>query len=167
MGFFDRLNGTKRPSSGITPWSAEEVHDALLGLNGPDIPWVVRDGTREDVDLVAEWRLKEPAWRTFFVRSQLSRATEIRMRLVPKDHEVRVLERHWEVNWVGGVPVSKAFGRGPATKSSRHWTIGRGTDGRLEVTETFRFDTSQLKDPVQNTVLKAGWTWRGVIFGQP
>lgn len=32
--------------------------------------------------------------------------------------------------------------------------------------ETFRFDSAELRDPLQNTVLKWGWTWRGVVFGK-
>lgn len=25
---------------------------------------------------------------------------------------------------------------------------------------------AHLRDPLQNAVLKAGWTWRGVVFGK-
>jgi hypothetical protein len=34
------------------------------------------------------------------------------------------------------------------------------------VTETFRFDSAQLREPLRATVLKSGWTWRGVVFGK-
>ncbi|EFL23056.1 MULTISPECIES: hypothetical protein [Streptomyces] len=167
MGLFDKLTGTKRPSGGVEPRPAHEVRAALLDLCGSDVPYVIRDGTPEGVDLVAEWKLKEPAWRNFFIRSQLSRAIEIRMRLVPENHEVRALDRMWEVDRIGNMPVSKRYVRGPANTKSLRWSIGRGADGRLEATETFRFDTAELKDPLRDTVLKAGWTWRGVILGQP
>jgi hypothetical protein len=167
MGLFDRLTGTKHPVSGLVPRSAEEVRATLLGLGGPDVPYVIRDGTPEGADLVAEWRIMEPAWRTFFVTSQLSHAVEIRMRLVPEEHEVRALDREWEVEWAGGVPVVKTYGRGPVKTTSRRWAIGRGADGRPEMTETFRFDSTALKEPLRNAVLDAGWTWRGVVFGQP
>ncbi|MEV0634907.1 hypothetical protein AB0I77_08050 [Streptomyces sp. NPDC050619] len=45
MGFFDKLTGTKYPDSGVAPRSAEEVRAALLAINGPGVPYVVRDGT--------------------------------------------------------------------------------------------------------------------------
>jgi hypothetical protein len=163
MGLFDKLTGTKRPSSGVTPRSADDVRAMLLSLNGPDVPYVVRDGTPEGADLVAEWRIMEPAWRTFFARTQVSRAIKIRMRLVPANHEVRALDQQREVKWVEGTPVSTEYSRGPARTTSRQWTIGRGAEGRPEMTETFRFDSSELKDPLQDAVLKSGWTWRGVI----
>lgn len=44
MGMFDRFTGTKRPMEGITPRSASEVHAALLALNRPDAPFIIRDG---------------------------------------------------------------------------------------------------------------------------
>ncbi|MDQ8707890.1 hypothetical protein RCO28_36290 [Streptomyces sp. LHD-70] len=169
MGLFDKLTGTRRPAGGVAPCSAEEVHAALLALNGPEVPYVVRDGAAEGVDLVAEWRMTEPAWHTFFARTQLSRAVQIRMRLVSEDHEVRVAEEQREVTWVGGSPrfaMSREYGRGPTKTVSRHWTIGRRSDGHVERTETFRYDSSELKEPLQGAVLTAGWTWRGVLFGK-
>ncbi|KUH36404.1 hypothetical protein ATE80_23820 [Streptomyces kanasensis] len=51
MGLFDKLTGIRRPSGEIAPRSAEEVREALLRLNGPDIPYVLRDGSPEGADL--------------------------------------------------------------------------------------------------------------------
>ncbi|MEV5340267.1 hypothetical protein AB0K93_17580 [Streptomyces sp. NPDC052676] len=169
MGLFDKLTGTRRPADGVVPSSADEVRAALLGLNRSDVPYVIRDGAAEDADLVAEWRMAEPAWQTVFVESQLSRAVRIRMRLVESDHEVRALEEQWEVTRVGDPPrlqISSQYSRGPDRTVSRHWTIGRGDNGRLEVTETFRFDGAELRNPLRDAVLKSGWTWRGVVFGK-
>ncbi|MFI6929939.1 hypothetical protein [Streptomyces sp. NPDC050287] len=169
MGLFDKLTGTKRPDSGIAPRSAEEVRAAMVALNGPDVAWVVRDGTPEGADLVAEWRLAEPAWRTFFVESQLKRAVRIRMRLIEEDREVRALEEGWEVNRVGNPPrlqISSQYTRGPDRTVTRDWKIERGESGRLEATETFRFDSGELRYPLRDAVLASGWTWRGVVFGK-
>ncbi|MFP3987697.1 hypothetical protein U9R90_09390 [Streptomyces sp. E11-3] len=169
MGLFDKLTGTRRPSSSVAPRSAEEVQAALLGCNGPDVPYVVRDGAPEGADLVAEWRIAEPAWQTFFVRSQVTRALQIRMRLVPEKQEVRALDHEWEVTWVGGkarLAPAAEYTRGQVKTVSWRRTVGRGADGRLEMSETFRFDSSALKDPLRDAVLGAGWTWRGVTFGK-
>ncbi len=96
MGLFDKLNGTKHPCGDVPPQPAEDVKRALLGLNGPDVPYVVRYGADEGAHLVAEWRLMEPAWQSFFASSQMSRRIRIRMRLDPGSHEVRVLEEQWK-----------------------------------------------------------------------
>lgn len=168
MGLFDKLNGTKHPCGDVPPQPAEDVKSVLLGLNGPDVPYVVRYGADEGAHLVAEWRLMEPAWQSFFASTQMSRRIRIRMRLDPGSHEVRALEEQWKIQWVEGVPVSQEYGRGPVNQKSVRWTIGRKEAGSgLEVTETFRFDSAELKEPLRNTVLKAGWTWRGVLLGKP
>ncbi|MGW1710422.1 hypothetical protein ACWCP8_34285 [Streptomyces sp. NPDC002206] len=168
MGIFDRLTGTKRPSSGVVPRSAEEVRAALLAINGPDVPYRVRNATPKEGDgLVAEWRILEPALRTFFVRTRLDRTIKTRMRLVPEKHEVRTFDEQWEVTWVGDTPslrTSREYSRGQVTAVSRKWEVERGTDGRLHKTEVFRFDPGEMKDPLRAAVLDAGWTWRGVMF---
>lgn len=169
MGLFDKLTGTRHPSHGVVPGPAEEVRAALLGLNRPDVPYLVRDGAADGADLVAEWRMAEPAWQTLFIESQLTRAVRIRMRLVQEDHEVRALEEQWEVTRVGNSPrlaISSEYSRGPDRTISRHWTIERGGSGGIEATETFRFDAAELRNPLRNTVLRSGWTWRGLLFGK-
>ncbi|MFJ6562748.1 hypothetical protein ACIQMV_23355 [Streptomyces sp. NPDC091412] len=169
MGLFDKLTGTKRPAEGIAPRPAAEVHAALLGLSRPDVPYVVRDGRAEGADLVAEWRVLDPAWRTFFIRTQVSRVFQTRMRLVPEKHEVRCLDQQFEVSWVGDTPrlvIAAEAQRGQVHTVSKRWTLGGGEDGGIEATETFGFDTNDLKTPLQETVLGVGWTWRGVVSGR-
>ncbi|MBO8185067.1 hypothetical protein [Streptomyces spirodelae] len=170
MGFFDKLNGTKHPRSDVSPQPAEDLKAMLLGLNGPDVPFTIRgggEGSSYQDYLVAEWRLMEPAWRSFFASKQLSRRLRIRLRLVRAEREVRVLEEQWKIQWVDGVPVSREYGRGPLNQRSAEWTIGRKRDGRgFEVTQTFRFDSAEMREPLRSTVLDAGWTWRGVLIGK-
>ncbi|MFH8340810.1 hypothetical protein [Streptomyces sp. AM6-12] len=167
MGFFDIFTGTKRPKGGVAPQSVEEVRAALLEVSGPDTPYVVRDGAAEGADLVAEWRIRDPAWHTFFARTQVSRTLQIRMRLVPESREVRALDREWEVTWIGSTPrlaLPAEQSRGQVKTVSRRWTVERGADGRLQKTEEFLFDSAELKTPLEEAVLGAGWTWRGVLF---
>src|SRR3954466_10679102 len=165
MGLFDKLTGTRHPEDGVTPVPAEEVRQSLLALNGPDVPYVIRYGAAKQADLVAEWRIAEPTWQNFFIQSQLTHAVRIRMRLDRKEHEVRALEERWEVPRVGNPPrlqVSSQSPRGPDRTTSRQWTLSRGEGGRLQATESFRYSSAEMRDPIQSTVLKSGWTWRGV-----
>ncbi|CAM5414374.1 hypothetical protein SALBM311S_12769 [Streptomyces alboniger] len=70
MGLFDKLTGTRYPADGVAPVPAEEVRTALLGLDRPDVPYVIREGTADEAaDLVARWRVAEPAWQAFFIES--------------------------------------------------------------------------------------------------
>jgi hypothetical protein len=169
MGLFDKLTGTKHPDGSVAPRPAAEVRAALVHLNRSDAPYIIRVGAAEGADLVAEWRMAEPAWQTFFLQSQMTRAVQIKMRLVEEGHEVRVIEEGREVTRVGNPPrlaISKQYTRGPDRTISRHYTLQRGESGRLQATESFRFDASELRDPLQDIVLRSGWTWRGVVFGK-
>ncbi|SED64467.1 hypothetical protein SAMN04490357_5383 [Streptomyces misionensis] len=169
MGLFDRLTGTQHPAEGVSPVTREEMRGVLLGLNQPDVPYVIRYSAGEQCDLVAEWRLTEPAWRQVFAESQITHAVRIRMRLVREGNEVRALEEQWEIARNGSpaaLELSKQYTRGPSRTVSRRWTVGRRENGHLEMAETFRFDSAQLRDPLRDTVLQSGWTWRGVVFGK-
>ncbi|MFF0436800.1 hypothetical protein ACFYU9_31840 [Streptomyces sp. NPDC004327] len=167
MGLLDRFTGTQHPDRGVAPLPAMEVREALLAINGADKPYVVRNARpAEKADLVAEWRILEPAWRNFFLKSQLDRTLKIKMRLVDGKHEVRALDEQLEISWVGDTPriaTSAEYSRGQVTTTSKRWTIERGADGRRHLVEDFAFDTQQLKDPLRKAVLGAGWTWRGML----
>jgi hypothetical protein len=170
MGLLDKLTGTRHPAEGVAPVTAETVRRALLSLNTGDVPYVIREGEgTDDADLVAEWRLADPAWQNFFVQSQLTRALRIRMRLVQEGHEVRAVEEQWEVTRVGNPPRLKAtaqYSRGQDRTVTRYWTIERGDSGGLRATEAFRFDGADLRNPLRNAVLDSGWTWRGLLLGK-
>ncbi|WP_338699475.1 hypothetical protein V2W30_23530 [Streptomyces sp. Q6] len=170
MGFLERLTGTRRPAEGVAPRSAQEVRELLLSLGGGDVPWVVRGAApEEEVEFVAEWRVREPAWWGFFRGRRVDRTVRIRTRLVPEDREVRALQEQWEVSWVDGTPRfarSRAYGRGQGRTVGGQWTFGRDEGGGRRLEETFRFDTAELTDPVRDAVLGAGWTWRAVTFGK-
>ncbi|MFF8444949.1 hypothetical protein ACF07U_29270 [Streptomyces californicus] len=169
MGLFDKLTGTRHPNAKTAPRPAEELRTALLGLNGPDVPYLIGDGAAHGADLVAEWRLAEPARQHVFVQSQLTHANRIRMRLVEDVPEVRAVEESWEVKRVGNPPrlqTSAKYTRGGGRTISRQYTLQRGESGRLEATKTFSFDSAWMTGPLRETTLQSGWTWRGVIFGK-
>ncbi|WP_237319305.1 hypothetical protein [Streptomyces sp. JJ36] len=142
----------------------------LFGLSRTDVPYLVREGKPEEgADLVAEWRVAEPAWQSFFARTQMSRVLQVRMRLVPARHEVRALDLSGRSPGSGdraGLTLPAGSTRGQVKTVSWHRTLGRSDEGGVEATETFRFDNATLKEAVRDTVLAAGWTWRGVIAGK-
>ncbi|MGY4392263.1 hypothetical protein [Streptomyces sp. TE12347] len=149
--FWDNRTGTRYPARGMTPGAAEELREALLALGGPDALFAVREGAAgERADLVVDCSV-----------SEMRLTLKISMRLVPAKHEVRVLEERWEPALEHS---GRQYGRGPAKAVYKQWEFQRGADGRRRKVETFRFDTGLVKNPLQNTVLRAGWAWRGALF---
>ncbi|GAB3281973.1 hypothetical protein [Parasphingorhabdus pacifica] len=170
MGMFDWFTGTTRPERGVVAQSPGAVHAALLAANREDAPFVIRDGTPEGVDLVAEWRIVDFAWYDFFVRARVQKANQTLMRLDLEKNEVRALDQEWSVVWHNGVPELspvREYGRGQINKSSRRITFGRNSEGKMVTESDQSFPTGEFKPVLREVVTSAGWTWRGVVFGKP
>ncbi|MFI5641732.1 hypothetical protein ACIA8H_30510 [Streptomyces goshikiensis] len=148
---WDKWMGTKYPAAGIKPLPTTELREVLLALNGPDVRFRVRHAfSKEKGDLVADYRVPE-----------LDLTVKIRMRMVPSSREVRVLEEQW--GKLSHEHSGKQYGRGGGTRFARQWEIQKDADGRRHLVETFRFSSRETTDPLRDTVLAAGWTWRGVL----
>src|ERR1700760_2863454 len=104
MGLFDWMSGTKRPAAGVPAKSVEEVRAALLAVNRPTAPFVVRDGTAEKVDLVAEWKIVDAKWYEIFAKAGLASVFKVLMKLDAAAHEVRAVDPEWSVEGRAGVP---------------------------------------------------------------
>jgi hypothetical protein len=169
MGLLDFLTSTKRPAAGTPLQSEQEVRDALLRLNRPTAPYCVVDGRSESVDLIAEWRIVDAQWHEIFAKAGLSKVFRIYLKLDPAAHEVRAVDREYTVAWSAGVP-----------KLTLSVTAFRGQKQEMEFgkayafTETlrpgevynYRFNTKEIKQPIQDAVTRCGWTYRGVAFGK-
>lgn len=147
---WDKFTGTRHAAGDIAPRSAEDLSTTLLGLNRPDVRYVVRNSTREEgADLVAECKLPE-------VRVTL----KVRMRLDQDRHEVRALEERWKSSEYS----RDEYSRGPAGAVYSQWRYEKGPAGHRQKVEVLRFDTRKdFTDPLKDAVLAAGWTWRGVL----
>lgn len=169
MGIFDFLSGSKAAPAGVVRRSPGELREALLAVNRDSAPFVVRDGSPEKVDLVAEWKIVDATWYEIFAQAGLQRAFKVLMAFDPDKGVVRCLDQEWSVEWRAGVPQlslnAEAF-RGQTLELS----FGTG----YAFTETlaygqvynYKFATSELKGPLQEAAAAMGWGWRGVAFGK-
>lgn len=173
MGLFDLFTGTKRPAAGTPVKSDRELRDALLALNRASAPWRVVDGASEKVDLIAEWKVDDPAFNEHFHKAGSSRVFRVYMKLDAATHEVRASDREYIVEWsrendllsvklslsVSGFKGQKqevSFGGPPAFTE----TLPSGE------TIVYKFAANELKKPVQDAVTGGGWTYQGVAFGK-
>ena len=170
MGFFDKLKGIKEPAAGVAPVPPEELHRRLLALNNDDVPFSVTSGPGgESGDLVAEWKIVDAKWLEIFAQSGIEKTHRIYLTLALSDTEVRVLEESWDVAWKAGVPEisvsaeafrgrtmgSKSFGTGYAFKGVSPLDYGQVYE--------YRFDVSEMKDPIAEVITGNGWTFRPVV----
>lgn len=163
MGLF----GGKKPSG--PPRPPFEVRNALLAVNRPTAPFVVQDGSPEQVDLIAEWRIVDATWYEIFAKAGLTKVFRILMRLDPAKREVRAVDEEWEIQWQAGVPVlsiSKEKFRGQKTSVQFGQGYAFTEHGQYGEVYNYRFKTSEMKDPLKAAVTACGWKWNGVAFGK-
>ncbi len=169
MGFLDKLTSTKRPQPSTTVAPASQVRAALLSLNRPSAPYRIVDGTSEGVDLIAEWKIVDAQWYEVFAKAGLSKVFRIYMKLDETNHAVRTSDREYSVSWSAGVPSLSLSAT--AFKGQKH-SIEFGTayafmeELRPGQVYKYRFDTREIKGPLQETVTRCGWTYQGVAFGK-
>ncbi|HYI24558.1 MAG TPA: hypothetical protein VD767_04035 [Thermomicrobiales bacterium] len=169
MGLFDWLTSTKRPGSGVAPLDPGQVREAILAVNRPTAPFQIVDGSDEGVDLIAEWKIVDAQWYEIFAKAGLEKVFRIKMKLDAADHEVRAVDEEYEVSWRAGAPtlelaVSKFRGQ---KQSIQFGTAYAFTEEFLPgQVYKYRFSTGEMKDPIQDAVTAAGWTYKGVSFGK-
>jgi hypothetical protein len=163
MGILDFLRGIKRPESDTPQLARDELQRRLLAMEHEQVPFTIHPDAESD--LVAEWRVVDASWYEIFAKAGLKQSHKIYLRLDESRHEVRALEESWEVEWEAGVPrlalsMQKQQGR---TLGSRSFGTGYAFTGvnPLSFGEVYnyRFDVSEMKDPIIDTVLAGGWTW--------
>ncbi|TNC64499.1 hypothetical protein [Rubellimicrobium roseum] len=170
MGFFDFFTGRRAPPEGTPRLDAGSLRAALLALDRDGAPFRVREGLREGADLVAEWRVVDAPWSDLFAQAGVKKVTQVLLRLDDLLGEVRTVDRDWEVEWRAGLPqlswAAESF-RGQTIELA--WATGiafREEDPRDGQVHEYRFQTRELKAPLQEIVAAHGWTWRPVAFGR-
>ena len=170
MGLFDFLTGSKSAPTGVTRASPEELKTRLLALNRPTAPWQIRDGSAEGVDLVAEWRIVDASWYEIFAKAGLEKVHQVLMKFDPARGEIRAVDRDWTVEWSAGVPnltaSAEAF-RGQKVEVSFGTAFAfREEDLTYGKVYEYRFSSQELKGPLREAALAAGWGWKGVAFSK-
>lgn len=169
MAGFDFLTGTKRPAAGTPVLPAIGVREHLLGLNRPTAPWQILDGAAEKVDLIAEWRIVDAQWYEIFAKAGLKKVFRIYMKLDEASHELRAMDREYSVEWRAGIPnLSLAVSSFKGQSTSVEFGQAFGFTETLAPGQIYKykFNSNELKKPIQEAVLACGWVYKGVAFGK-
>lgn len=169
MALFDWLTGSKPAHKGVPRLSPEKLRAGLLAVNRDTAPFVVRRGTAEKVDLVAEWKIVDAEWYEIFAKAGIERVFKVLMKFDEVAGEVRAVDQEWEVEWRAGVPAlsARAEGfRGQKWEKSFETVYAFREDLSFGKVYEYSFSTSEIKGPLIEAAHKAGWGWRGVSFGK-
>jgi hypothetical protein len=163
MSILDKLRGIKPAEAGVVAVDRDELERRLLGLNHEQVPFTVERGATSDVE--AAWKIVEASWYEIFAKSGIKKSHRIYLKLDDGKREVRALEESLEVEWRAGVPSlsvsvekmqgrtlgSKSFGKGYAFTGVNPLTFGEAY--------SYRFDVSEMKGPIVETITSAGWSY--------
>ena len=169
MGFLDFLTSTKRPAPGTPVLPRQEVLTRLKALNRTTAPYQITETTDEGADLIAEWKIVDAKWYQIFAEAGLTKVFRIYLKLDEATHEVRASDREYTVDWVVGVPklklaVSAFRGQKQSIEFGKAYAFTENfAPGQVY---QYRFDTGEIKGPIQDAVTGAGWTYKGVAFGK-
>lgn len=147
----------------------EEVRRRLLALNRETAPYQIRDGSAEDVDLIAEWKIVDARWYEIFAKANLTKVFRIYMKFDEDRHQVRAKDEEYTVEWRAGVPsLSFAASKFSGQKTSIEFGTAYAFTEELKPGQVYkyRFNTNEIKKPIQEAVTACGWTYKGVAFGK-
>jgi hypothetical protein len=169
MAGFDFLTGTKRPASGTPALPATGVRERVLGLNRPTAPYQIIDGAAENVDLIAEWKIVDAQWYQIFGKANLTKVFRIYLKLDEATHELRAMDREYSVAWQAGIPsISLAVSSFKGQSTSVEFGTGYAFTETLTPGQVYKykFNSNELKKPIQDAALACGWIYKGVAFGK-
>jgi hypothetical protein len=169
MGLFDWITGRKRPAAGVARQPAEKLREMLLAVNRDTAPFVIRDGAPEGVDLVGEWKIVDARWYEIFAKAGIEKVFKVLMKFDEASGQVRSVDQEWTVEWRAGVPVltlsAEAF-RGQKWEVSYEKVVAFREDLSYGEVYEYFFKSSEIKKPLQQAALDAGWGWKGVAFAK-
>jgi hypothetical protein len=164
MGLFGR-----KPDKNVTVLSTNEVKQHLLALNRASAPYQIVDGASEKVDLIAEWKIVDAKWYEAFSKADLTKVFRIFMKFDESKHEVRGKDEEYTLEWKAGVPsLSMSVTKFQGQMTSVEFGAVYAFTEQLASGEVYkyRFNTNEIKKPIQEAVAACGWSYKGVAFGK-
>ena len=166
MGLF----GFGKKSDKNTPaLSAEEVRQRLLALNRETAPYQIIDGASQNVDFIAEWKIMDAKWYELFAKANTTKVFRIYMKFDPAKNQVRGKDEEFTVSWKAGIPsLSIAVSKFQGQMTSVEFGAAYAFTEELKpgVVYNYRFNTNEIKKPIQEVVATCGWDYKGVAFGK-
>src|SRR5215207_11300972 len=159
----------KKPDKNTPVLSAGEVLQRLLNLNREPAPFQIIDGAAENVDLIAEWKIVDARWYEIFAKANLTKVFRVYMKFDEAKHQVRAKDEEFTVEWRAGVPsLSLAASKFQGQMTSVEFGAAYAFTEELRpgVVYKYRFNTGEIKKPIQEAVAACGWDYKGVAFGK-
>lgn len=148
-----------------TPIALSELKKQLLEINQFDVPVTVQETKRGGLNFT--WKYLDAKWWEFLAKAGLTQSYELRARFNERKHEVVLIDVSKSLSWragVGGVRFGWLGFRGIQMTVAVGQQYGIKENFSPGKIYDFKFNPSEIKIPVMNTILKNGWNVRFGIF---
>lgn len=149
----------------VKPTSFEEIKKEILELNRPDLPLMVTE--KSPTHLIISWKYVDAKWWEVFRKAGMTGAYRLHVKFSPDKHEARLIDIVTKINWnkgPSGFHFSFTFFRGISMEFSIGKAWGIRENFSLGKIYDFKFNNMEIKNPVLNTLLRAGWDVRFALF---
>ena len=99
----------------------------------------------------------------------LAKVFRIYLKLDEATKEVKAQDREYEVSWVAGVPklsIAASSFKGQTKSIEFGAAYGFTEDLTIGQQYKYRFETGEIKKPIQEAVTACGGIYKGVAFGK-
>lgn len=163
------LGFSKKPDKNTPVLSADEVRQRLFSLNRETAPYKIIADQSQKADLIAEWKIVDAQWYEIFAKANLTKVFRIYMKLDLENHEVRAMDEEYIVEWRTGIPsLSLAVSKFKGQTTSVQYGSAYAFTEELSPGQVYqyRFNTGEIKKPIQEAINACGWSYKGVAFGK-
>jgi hypothetical protein len=151
--------------SGKQAVSLDKLREEILSINDFDAPVTAKEEKPNRIRLT--WKYVDAKWWEILKKAGLHKTYELIIILDESTHTARLIDVTKAISW----------GAGP-TEASASWVGTRGIIFALEIGKAwgikenfslgkiydYRFNPSEIKNPVMNTILRRGWNVQFAIF---
>jgi len=152
-------------SDAVEPWPYAELKKELLNINNFDAPVTVTE--KKPNHLIITWKYVDAKWWELFKKAGMTGNYRLHIVFSPEKHEARLIDVETRMNWSAGPTgfhqgftffrgIMMQFSIGKAWGIRENFSLGKIYD--------YKFVPGEIKSPVMNTLLRAGWDVRFALF---
>lgn len=147
-----------------TPIPEADLRGQIQAINEFDAPVMVEERKKK---LVATWKYVDAQWWELLAKAGLTKVYELHMKFDATSHTVTLIDVTKSVSWRAApseVRLRGGFSRGVilAYEIGKAWGIQQNFQpGKIY---DYRFVPQEIKNPILNTILRAGWDVRFGIW---
>ncbi|MBL9146835.1 MAG: hypothetical protein JNM99_24345 [Verrucomicrobiaceae bacterium] len=160
-----------KPAGNLPALLPSHLVSRLMAINELDVPFSIAQGSAPN-EWIADWRYADAKWIDLARAHGMKRTFRIRMTLDESTHSVYATDYTAAFDWSVGrqsasIQWQAAMGIMFFQREEQHvFGLQLDEQGRLkpEASYSYKFDLSEMKSPIQNTITQAGWTWRPTVW---